>query len=404
MSPSGAALTLEDLRDQLPITQHVAYLQTGGHSPTPESVLRTVYDEMTREAHLHGVPAVAAERAEKEGTARAALARFLHVQPDELAMTPSTSQAMLRVLHNLRWHEGDEFVITNLEHVSVVRNSWALRDQRGVNTKVVPADQGDAVLLESLEAALTERTKLFCISHLASPEGRLLPVAEAAALAHERGVPVVVDAAQSLGQFPVDVPSLGCDFLVGSGHKWLLGPMGIGFVWVAADQLPTFQPALLSDAEPWAPPGTSAPPPSAARRAEGGTHNAAMIIGLGRAVENLSAIGLDTIQAHVNRLTKLLREQVGVLERVNILTPTEPGRSAGITTLTFDGYREADLRGLVTYIHEQHNTIVKFQWLTAPMDPDKLGMRISVAGFNTEDEVRGLIAALREGVPRFGNS
>ena len=401
MSTGRTALTLADLRDQLPITHHVAYLQTGGHSPTPQSVLRTVHEEMSREAEFHGVPAVAAERAEKEARARAALATMLHVRPDELAITPSTSQAMLRVLHNLRWREGDEFVITNLEHVSVVRNAWALRDQRGVRTKVVPADRGDTVLLERLAAALTDRTKLVCISHLASPDGRLLPVAAAAALAHERGVPVVVDAAQSLGQFPVDVPALGCDFLVGSGHKWLLGPMGVGFVWVAPHQLPTFLPTFLSDSDPWAPPGTPAPPPSAARRAEGGTHNAALIIGLGRAVENLSAIGLDTIAAHAQRLTTLFREQVAGLPRVRILTPTEPGQSAGITTLTFDGYDATALRGLVAYIYEQHNTIVKFQWLTAPMDPGKLGMRVSIAGFNSEDEVRGLALALQQGVPRF---
>ncbi len=401
MSSSGAALTLADLRGQLPITRHVAYLQTGGHSPTPEAVLRTVHDEMVREAEFHGIPAVAAERAEKEARARAALATFLGVRPEELAITPSTSQAMLRVLHNLRWREGDELVITNLEHVSVVRNAWALRDQRGVGTKVVPADRGDAVLLERLAAALTERTRLLCISHLASPDGRLLPVAAAAALAHERGVPVVVDAAQSLGQFPVDVPSLGCDFLVGSGHKWLFGPMGIGFVWVAPDRLSTFRPTFLSDADPWAPPSAATPPPTAARRAEGGTHNAAMVIGLGRAVENLSAIGLDTIAAHAQRLTKLLREQVAGLARVRILTPTAPGQSAGITTFTFDGYDATALRGLVAYIYEQHNTIVKFQWLTAPMVPNALGMRVSIAGFNSEDEVRRLITALQEGVPRF---
>ena len=106
MSSSGAALTLAGLRDQLPITRHVAYLQTGGHSPTPESVLRTVHDEMAREAEFHGVPAVAAERAEKEARARAALATMLHVRPDELGITPSTSQAMLRVLHSLHWREG----------------------------------------------------------------------------------------------------------------------------------------------------------------------------------------------------------------------------------------------------------------------------------------------------------
>jgi cysteine desulfurase/selenocysteine lyase len=131
---------------------------------------------------------------------------------------------MRQVSQAMHWSEGDEFLSTNLEHVSIVSMGWALEKDNGVTFTTVEADQGDAEFLETLKSSLSERTKLLCISHVASPDGRILPVAEAAELAHERGIPIVVDTAQSLGQFPVDVPALNCDYMVGSGHKWPSGP------------------------------------------------------------------------------------------------------------------------------------------------------------------------------------
>jgi cysteine desulfurase/selenocysteine lyase len=235
---------------------------------------------------------------------------------------------------------------------------------------------------------------------VASPDGRILPVVEAAELAHERGVPVVVDTAQSLGQFPVDVPALNCDFMVGSAHKWLLGPRGVGILWVASDQLPSFRPNPVPEMEPWTMPDAPLEPATAQRMAEKGTNNTAMVIGTGRAIEIMEEIGTDTIVVHTARLSAILREGASEIEGVNILTPMEPGRSAGITTLTFDGYGPDDLRELVGWTYSEHNATVKFQWLTAPLDLDKIGMRISVSAINSENEVRGLVEALREGTSR----
>ena len=390
-------MTLQSLRDELPITGKVAYLNTGSHGPPPDSVLASVAEEMALQAHNYGLPSVAAPQGAREKAAREGLARFIGAKPEEVAMTPNTTQAMRQVSRSIGWSEGDEFMVTSLEHVSTVSLGSALQADVGVTMTVVEADQGDAEFLETLKSSLSERTRLLCISHVASPDGRILPVAEAAELAHERGVPVVVDVAQSLGQFPVDVPALGCDFMIGSGHKWLLGPMGVGILWVASDQLPSFKPNPVPEREPWSPLDSPIEAPTAARMAEKGTHNTAMVIGTGRAVEIIDEIGADTIAAHTGRLSAALREAAQDMDGVNILTPMEPGRSAGITTLTFDGYSPADLQALVARIYEKHNTMVKFQWLTAPMSVDKIGMRISVSAFNTEEEVMGLVEALREG-------
>ena len=390
-------MTLQSLRDELPITEKVAYLNTGSHGPPPDSVLASVAEEMALQAHNYGLPSVSAPQGAREKAAREGLARFIGAKPEEVAMTPNTTQAMRQVSQSVGWSEDDEFMVTSLEHVSTVSLGSALQADVGVTMTVVEADQGDAEFLETLKSSLSERTRLLCISHVASPDGRILPVAEAAELAHERGVPVVVDVAQSIGQFPVDVPALGCDFMIGSGHKWLLGPMGVGILWVASDQLPSFKPNPVPEREPWSPLDSPIEAPTAARMAEKGTHNTAMVIGTGRAVEIIDEIGADTIAAHTGRLSAALREAAEDMDGVKILTPMEPGRSAGITTLTFDGYSPADLQALVARIYEKHNTIVKFQWLTAPMSVDKIGMRISVSAFNTEDEVMGLVEALREG-------
>ena len=196
-------MTLQSLRDDLPITGKVAYLNTGSHGPPPDSVLASVADEMALQAHNYGLPPVSAPQGAREKAAREGLARFIGAKPEEVAMTPNTTQAMRQVSQSIGWEEGDDFMVTSLEHVSTVSLGSALQQDVGITMTVVEADQGDAEFLETLKSSLSERTKLLCISHVASPDGRILPVAEAAELAHERGVPVVVDVAQSLGQFPV---------------------------------------------------------------------------------------------------------------------------------------------------------------------------------------------------------
>lgn len=395
---TSAAMTFEKLRDDLPITREVAYFQVGSHGPTPDTVLDVVRDEMALEAHYHSVPSVKAAQAEREACARGRVASFICAGSAEVALTPNTTQAMRQVSRSIGWREGDEFLITSLEHVSTVSLGMGLTRQNGVRVEVVDADQGDAVFLESLKSALTDRTRLVCVSHVASPDGRILPVAAAAELAHDRGVPVVVDVAQSLGQFPVDVPALGCDFMVGSGHKWLMGPMGVGILWVAPDNLNDFMPDPLPDRKPWSIPGSPIPEPTAYDRAEGGTHNTAMAIGLGKAVEIVDELGTAAIASRVACLSRILRDEASRIGGVNVLTPTRPCRSAGITTLTFDGYTVEDLQALVSRIYEKYNALVKFQWLTAPLDVNRIGIRISIASFNNEDEVARLVDALKEGV------
>ena len=380
------------------MTGEVAYFQTGTYGPASDSVLQAVREAMEGEAR-HG-PATTAGRLahrEREAAARSGLARLLNVKEEELSIDTNTSRAMQQIVRGLDWQPGDEFLMTSLEHVSTYGLSYSLTQEHGVTVKVLEAELlSDDALLAELAAALNERTRLICLSHISSPDGRLLPIKEAAAIAHDAGVPVMLDLAQSAGQMPVDLAALDCDFAVGSGHKWLLGPMGTGYIFVSERQMSGFRPNLIPDRSPWTLADDPTPAPTARSRTEIGTYNHALVVGLGRAVEIMQSIGLDTIQARIADLSRRLRRGVAQIDRARIITPLEPQKSAGITSVMFDGYTKADMDGLVARLQERHQALVKAQWLTAPPDPVKVAMRISVAAFNDESEIDRLLEGIDE--------
>lgn len=398
-------MTLEQLRQELPMVGEVAYFQTGTYGPSTEAVLKAVREAMENEArHGPATPAGRQSHMEHEAAARSGLARLLTVKEAELGITVNTSQAMQQIIRGISWQPGDTFIMTSLEHVSTYGLAYVLEQEYGVTVKVIEGDQDDTALLDDLASALTERTRLICLSHIASPNGRLLAVKEAAALAHKQGVPVVLDLAQSVGQMPVDISALGCDFAVGSGHKWLLGPMGTGYIYISAGHIANFCPNFIPDRSPWTLADAPTPAATARSRTEIGTYNHALVVGLGRAVQVAESIGLDTIQARIAQLTQRLRQEVAKIDRVRIITPLEEGKSAGITSLMFDGFTKETMDNLVERLHTQQKAVVKAQWLTAPPDPVKVAMRISVAAFNTEDEVACLLEGIEEGLKEHSGS
>ena len=380
------------------MTGEVGYFQTGTYGPASDSVLQAVRETMESEArHGPATPAGRQAHIEREAVARSGLARLLNVKEEELGIETNTSRAMQQIVRGFRWQAGDEFVMTTLEHVSTYGLCDSLEQEYGVKVKVLEADVEDEVLLADLAAALNERTRLVCLSHIASPNGRLLPVQEAAAIAHDAGVPVMLDLAQSVGQMPVDLQELDCDYAVGSGHKWLLGPMGTGYMFISEKQIPGFRPNFIPDRSPWALPDDSTPAPTARSRTELGTYNHALVVGLGRAVEIMESIGLDTMQLRIANLTHQLRSGLTQIDRARVITPLDMEKSAGITSVMFDQFAKTDMDGLVARLQERHRTVVKSQWLTAaPPDPVKVGMRISVAAFNNEDEVDRLLEGIDE--------
>lgn len=288
-SAAGTGLTasstepqwLTDVRRQLPLTDRLIYLQTGGHGPALDSVLKATAEAAEDDAHV-GMPVTTDVRPEffkaaglgsgMSGSAaaqtRQALGELLGCSPDAVAVLSSTSIALYTVIMASQWEEGDELIISNLEHVCIASVAQGLEARHGVKVTAVAADEGDECFLAALAATLSSRTRLVVLSHVASPTGHVLPVAvsnrplvrslypqtvarfplptdarasvgcyvqdavetvqkhisEASPQSEGQLTPrVVIDGAQAIGQIQVDVTAIGCDYYIGSGHKWLCG-------------------------------------------------------------------------------------------------------------------------------------------------------------------------------------
>jgi L-cysteine/cystine lyase len=238
------------LRDAFPVLKHRAYLNAGTNGPMPGAAadaMARIVDQGVRDGR-GALPWFEAARAAREAQ-RAAYARAIGArEAEEVALTTSTSEGIVRVLAGLEWSEGDEVVTAEDEHPGLLGPLATLRGRRGVTVRAVP--------LADVAAAVGPRTRLVACSHVSWVSGALAPVDEL----REAGVPVLLDGAQGAGAIDVDVWALSCDFYAAAGQKWLCGPGGTGLLWVrpgsacapiGATYANLAEPGAGLDAQPW---------------------------------------------------------------------------------------------------------------------------------------------------------
>ena len=172
----------------------------------------------------------------------AKIADFFGADSTEIALTMSTGDGFGMVLGGLRWEPGDEVLITSEEHPVPLQSVQGLADREGAVIKEVELDHDKDVILERVELAITPRTRLICFSHVTTDSGTLLPAEEISALARARGILTLWDGCQAVGQLPVDLHSMGCDFYATNCYKWLLAPIGTGFLYVRRDAQQALKP------------------------------------------------------------------------------------------------------------------------------------------------------------------
>ncbi len=378
-----AIQTLTALRAALPVTDHSTYLQTGSLGPLSRPVLQTLHDAEWLAA-TEGpaapdglLPLVAAS----EG-ARAALSRLLHVPAPELAWALNTSTAMRTVLHSLRLTSDDQLITCDQEHVATRSLYNGLRDELGLSVVVLSTAGEAGDLLQRLEDALRQPSigrKVVLLSHVSCIDGRRLPMTEAIALTRGAGGIILIDGAQAVGQISVDLHQLDADFYIGSGHKWLLGPSGIGYIHVQRERLAAFNPHWL--------PEMDRHKATAAALGEAGTTNLAQRAGLQVALEQMLAIGQATVTAHCTALAQRLRAGLQQLPNITLLGPTDAAQTTGLIGFTVKGWRADECKTLVERLYREQRILIKYQ-------AEQTGLRVSLAAFNTAAEVDLLVASM----------
>ncbi len=375
------------VRAALPALDAGIYLNTGSVGPLPAETAAAMaelaaWELRTGRAHVDYVH----DMYERMSEARAGAAAVLHADVDAIALTHSTTDGMNHAAWSIDWRPGDRAVTTRLEHPGGVGALYALRERAGV--EVVFADVGtggdDALTLAALDEAIVPGTRLVALSHVAWGTGAVLPIAEIAKLAHERGALVAVDGAQSAGAIPIDLEALGVDFYAISSQKWLLGPEGMGALAVSPAAVSTALPAFAGwfSFETVDAAGRAVFWPDA-RRFEGTGFHRPSILGMARSLGWLSMyVGLDWVHARAAALARRAAERLATIPGVELITPLH--QMATLVSFRIAGWpaeRALDELGARVFAIARQ---------LAALD----ALRISVGFFTTEAEIERFAAAV----------
>ena len=331
-------MDLQKIRADFPILSRevygkpLVYFDNGATTQKPRQVVDAITDEYySVNANVHrGVHYLSQQATDLHEAAREAVRAFIHARSTaEIIFTRGTTESLNLVAFSYGQaflREGDEVIVTVMEHHSDIVPWQLLRDRTGIVLKVVPMSDEGVLDLEAYEKLFTPRTKLVCAVHVSNVLGTVNPVREMAATAHAHGAHFLVDAAQSVPHFPVDVQQLDCDFLVFSGHK-IYGPTGIGVLYgkeELLEQMPPYQGGGEMIARVTFEHTTYERLPF---KFEAGTPDYVATHGLTAALNYVSQLGMEQIHEHEQELTRYAMEQMAQIPGMK-LYGTAPGKDA----------------------------------------------------------------------------
>jgi cysteine desulfurase / selenocysteine lyase len=373
----------------------VIYLDNAATShPKPQSVYETV-DHVLR--NISANPGRSGHKMAAQADriifeARESIAKLFGIEhSDRIVFTSNATGALNLAIQGLL-EPGDHCITTSMEHNSVVRPLHFL-SQSDVHVDKIHATSEGVVSPEQFRRAINPRTKLLVLTHASNVIGTITPIAEIIRVAHDAGVPVLVDAAQTAGSVPINVAELGVDLLACPGHKGLYGPQGTGFLYIAPHLSP--KPILFggsgsrSDKEEM--------PDFLPDRYEAGTLNTPGIAGLGAGVEFLLQAGVECVRAHEAMLCRRLAEGLSNIRGVRVYGVTDPEKRSSVVLFDMDGLDPAEIGdrldgefGIAARVGlhcapDAHKTMG-----TYPIG----GVRLSPGYFNTEEDIDRTIEAV----------
>jgi cysteine desulfurase/selenocysteine lyase len=392
-----------DIKKDFPILSRtvydrpLVYLDNAATTQKPLCVLDAMRDEyLNVNANVHrGVHYLSQQATDLHEAARETVRRFINAaKTEEIVFTRGTTEAINLVASSMGelMKEGDEVIVSVMEHHSNIVPWQLLETRKGIRLRVIPISDSGELLMEEYERLFTDRTRIVSIAHVSNVLGIVNPVGDIIRIAHEHGVPVLVDAAQSAPHFKVDVQALGCDFLAFSGHK-MYGPTGIGVLygreeWL--DRLPPYQGGGEMIATVSFERTTFERPPL---KFEAGTPDYIATHGLAVAIDYIERIGLDRIAAHERDLTRYCMEQLRTIEGMRLIGEA-PEKDAVVSFLVGD-IHHLDMGTLL----DRLGIAVRTGHHCAQPLMQRLGIlgtvRASFALYNTREDIDALVAAIR---------
>jgi len=409
-------LDVNKIREDFPILskkvydgQQLVWLDSAATSQKPRTVIQSIVDYYEGyNANVHrGVHALSIESTAAFEDARQRVGNLINAENSECIIWTRNATESINLVANTWAQEnikaGDEILVTAMEHHSNLVPWQKVAQDKGATLRIIPLDKNHTLDLSEIDSLINQRTKLVSMVHKSNSIGTVNPVKELAVKARAVGAAVLVDGAQSVPHMPVDVADIDCDFFVFSGHK-MLGPMGIGVLYVKHDVLQRMQPFMrggdmvlevtYEDASwndlPW--------------RFEAGTPNIAGAIALGAAVDYLNNIGMENIRDHDIELTRHALDSFKELEEeLEIYGPADPALRAGVVSFHHPDIHPHDLgtvldRRGIAIRSGHHCTMPLVRSLGVPATS-----RASFYLYNTFEEIDALVDGMKEALRYFGN-
>ncbi len=385
-------LDVAALRADTPGCEHVIHLNNAGSSLQPRPVAEAVRSYLDDEIRGGGYETADARRGEIDDF-YAAVGDLIGAQPGEIAFLDSATRAWQMVFYSLDLGEGDQVLTTTTEYHSNYVAYLHLAKRRGVEIVVVPDAPSGEIDVDKLGGMISPRTKLISLNHVPTNGGLVNPAAAVGAVARAAGVPFLLDACQSVGQLPIDVEAIGCDFLTATGRKFLRGPRGTGFLYVSRRRLREIDPIIIDGhAAPWST-RDGYELQDDGRRFEVWEQYFAGKVGLGVAARYAKRVGPEASWLRIQHLASGLRQRLAGLPRVTV--HDRGAVQGGIVTFAVDG---VVCRDLWTALRRERINTSAPRVATARIDMEDRGLpglvRASVHYFNTDEELDALTEAV----------
>ncbi len=386
-------------REDFPmLKQNLIYFDNGATSLKPQPVIDSItdyYQNYSANAH-RGDYDISLKVDSNYELTRILVKEFIHANSSkEIAFTSGTTDSLNKIIFGyFRYYlkAGDEVLLTRSEHASNLLPWFELQDQIGIRVRYIELDQFHRVTMEKVKEAITPNTKVISIAHITNVVGDIRPMKEITQYAHEHGILVVCDAAQSIGHMKVDVQDLDVDFLAFSAHK-MCGPTGVGVLYAKENLLTDTKPIIFGG-------GMNASFDTDGTRIyseiptlfEAGTPNIAGVIGLGASISYLMNIGMDKIEAYEQELKQYL---ITELKKIPEIILYNEESESGIVAMNYQGIFSQDL---AIYLNK-HHICVRSGSHCAKILKDEIGIknttRISLSFYNTKEEIDKLVMALK---------
>jgi cysteine desulfurase/selenocysteine lyase len=402
-APHQVGFDVERIRADFPILRRsvrgrpLVYLDNAATTQKPQAVLDALtayYTEINANVHrgVHQLSELATDAYEGSREKIRAFVNASSVQ--EIIFTRNATEGINLVAYAFArpiLKEGDEILISAMEHHSNIVPWQLVCEERGAHLRVAPIDDSGALMVGELERLIGPRTKLVSIAHMSNALGTVNPVREVVALAHARGVPVLLDGSQAAYHMPVDVQAIGCDFYAATGHK-LYGPTGIGFLYGKAERLDAMPPFMGGGDMIRSVSFAKSTWNDLPHKFEAGTPDISGAVGLGVALDYITAIGLDRIEAHERDLLQFGTDALAAIPGLRMIG-TAPHK-ASILSFVMDGVHPHDIGTIV----DREGVAIRTGHHCAQPVMDRFGVpataRASLAMYNTRGDLETLARAL----------